>query len=140
MIFTERLLYPDKYSWGWGISYEDSSAWLEPTKGKIARSCLCHTIFTNFQSYLYHKQKKLSRFLLLTIFLLRGLFLLLIQQSLFNILLNVLRVLFRVHSGRFLSYSKKKENKPNDHLLWLVVIRCQSLSFFITRYLSPVFL
>ena len=41
--------------------------------------------------------------------------------------------LFRVHSGRFLSYSKKRKISQSDHLLSLAVVRCHSLSFVITR-------
>ena len=47
---------------------------LGPTEEEIIRLCLCHTIFINFQSCM-----------LLLIFLLRGLFLLLIQQSRFGL-------------------------------------------------------
>ena len=47
-----------------------------------------------------------------------------------------LKSLFRVHSSRFLSYSRKRKISQNDHLLSLVVIRCHSLSFVITGCLS----
>ena len=51
--------------------------------------------------------------------------------------LQCLKSLFRVHSGRFLSYSKKKKKKKrkisqNNHSLSLVVIRYHSLSFVFT--------
>ena len=41
--------------------------------------------------------------------------------------------LFRVDSGRFLSYSKKKKISQNHDSLSLVVIRCQSMSFVVLR-------
>ena len=41
----------DKYLWG--ISYEYLSWWLEPTKEETVRLCLCHTIFIEFQSFIY---------------------------------------------------------------------------------------
>ena len=38
-----------------------------------------------------------------------------------------------MHSGRFLSYSRKKKISQNDYSLSLVVIRCHSLSFVVNR-------
>ena len=49
--------HPDKYSWG--ISSEYLLGWPEPIKEEITRTCLCHTIFRNFKSCMYHKQKKI---------------------------------------------------------------------------------
>ena len=78
--------------------------------------------------------RKLSRNLLLTVNV--------SSQGLVSILnsivplqdpLQCLKSLFRVHSGRFLSYPKKRKISQNDHLLSLVVIRCHSLSFVVTR-------
>ena len=87
VIFRERFSHPDKYSWG--ISYEYFSGWPELTKEEINRYCLCHIFFRNFLSCLHRKQKCLDSCFLRLIFLLRDLFLLLIQQSLFKTLLNV---------------------------------------------------
>ena len=44
-----------------------------------------------------------------------------------------LKSLFRVHSGGFLSYSRKRKISQNDHSLPFVVICCHSLSFVVTR-------
>ena len=86
---------------------------------------------------MYRKQKTcLGSCFLRLMFLLRSLFLVLIELSLFKILLNVYRALSRVHSGMFLSYSKKRKNSQNEHLLSLIVIRCHSLSFEVIRCLS----
>ena len=41
-----------------------------------------------------------------------------------------------MHSGRFLSYSRKKKIIQNDYSLPHVVIRCHSLSFVVSRCLS----
>ena len=69
---------------------------------------------------MYHKQENcLDTCFLQLMFLLRGLFLFIIQQSLF-IISHV-----RVHSGRFLSYSKKRKIK--------MTTRCHSLSFVVTH-------
>ena len=71
---------------------------------------------------MYRKQKTcLGSCFLRLMFLLRSLFLVLIELSLFKILLNVYRALSRVHSGMFLSYSKKRKNSQNGHSLSLDV-------------------
>ena len=41
-----------------------------------------------------------------------------------------------MHSGRFLSYSKKKKISQNDHSLSLIVIRCHSLSLAVSRCIT----
>ena len=70
----------------------------------------------------------LSSYFLLLMFLLRGLFMLLFHYFLFKVLLKVYRVLFRVLSGRFLSFSKKLVKiNPRCHSLSLVVTLCHSL-------------
>ena len=86
---------------------------------------------------MYHKQKScLDTCFLRLMFLLRGLFLFLLQQSHLKILFNVFKSLSRVHSGGFLSYSKKRKISQNDHSLSLVTISRHSLSFVVTRCLS----
>ena len=124
VIFRERFPHPDKYSWG--ISYKYFPGWRELTKEEINRYCLCHTFFRNFLSCLYHKQKCLDSCFLQLIFLLRDLFLLLIQQSLFKTLLNVQRVsLGCILVGSSLIPEKRKLAKRTT--------RCLSLSFVFTR-------
>ena len=76
--FPESFPHPGKYAWG--ISREYFSGFSEQTEIEINRSCLFHTIIRNFLSCMYHKQKNcLDSYCLCLIFLLRGLFLLLIQ-------------------------------------------------------------
>ena len=41
--------------------------------------------------------------------------------------------IFTLHSGRFLSYSRKRKISQNDHSLSFIVIWCYSLSFVVTR-------
>ena len=84
-------------------------------------------------SKLYISQTKncLNTCFSLLMFLLMDFFLISIQQSLFKVLLKVERVLFRVVSGRFLSYKEKSKNSRNDHSLSFVVTRCQSLSLVV---------
>ena len=53
--------------------------------------------------------------------------------------LQCLKSLFRVHSGRLFSYSKKRTITQNDarcHSLSFVVTRCHSMSFVVTHCLS----
>ena len=92
IIFPERLLHPDTYSWGISHEYQSYhlsiilSWWPELTEEEIISLCLCHTIFTEFQSFIYRKQKIcLNSFFSLLIFLLRGLFLFLIQYVLLKV-------------------------------------------------------
>ena len=47
--------------------------------------------------------------------------------------LQCLKSLFRVHSGRLFSYSKKRTITQNDDSLSLVIICCHSLSFDVIR-------
>ena len=47
--------------------------------------------------------------------------------------LQWLKSLFRVHSGRLFSYSKKRTITQNDDSLSLVIICCHSLSFDVIR-------
>ena len=81
--FLEIFPHSDEYSWG--ISYEYLTGWPKPTEEVIVRLSLYHTIFRIFKG-VYHKQKNCvdSCFWQL-IFFLRGLFLHLIQLSLFKI-------------------------------------------------------
>ena len=94
---------------------------------------LCRTVCGNVWSCMYHKQENcLDTCFLRLMFPLKGLFLFLIVslQDPFQ----CLKSLFRVHSGRLLSYSKKRKIRQNDHSLSFVVIRCHSLYHsFITR-------
>ena len=93
-----------------------------------------------FVSYYIHKILQLyisltkdclaSSYILLLFFvgtfayLLRGLFLHVIQSSPFKVLLKVLNVLFKVIFGRLLSYSKKSKIRRNDLFFSLDVISC----------------
>ena len=78
--------------------------------------------------------RKLSRCLLLTVNVSsQGLVSILTSIVFLQDLLQCLKSLFRVHSGRFLSYSKKRKISQNNHSLSLVIIRCHSLSFVVTR-------
>ena len=78
--------------------------------------------------------RKLSRCLLLTVNVSsQGLVSILTSIVFLQDLLQCLKSLFRVHSGRFLSYLKKRKISQNNHSLSLVVIRCHSLSFVVTR-------
>ena len=91
--------------------------------------------------------RKLSRYLLLTVNVSSwGLVSTLTSIISLQDPLQYLKSLFRVHSCRFLSYSKNRKISQNDHslsllvifvsrchLLSLVVIRCHSLSFVVTR-------
>ena len=72
--------------------------------------------------------RKLSRYLLLTVNVSSQEFVF-ILTSIVSLQdpLQSLKSLFRVHSGRFLCYSKKRKISQNDHSLSLVVIRCHSL-------------
>ena len=80
--------------------------------------------------------RKLSRCLLLTVNVSsQGLVSILTSIVFLQDLLQCLKSLFRVHSGRFLSYSKKRKISQNNHSLSLVIIRCHSLSFVVTRHL-----
>ena len=115
----------NKYSWG--ISYEYLSGLSEPTKfiSYYPRKCL----------KLYVSQtRKVCRYLPLMVNV--------SSQEFVSILTSIvslqdplqyLKNLFRVHSGSFLSYSKKRKISQNDHSLSLVVICCHSLSFAVTR-------
>ena len=97
-----------------------------------------------FVSYYLQKFRKLlvsrtKNCFLWPTFLLRGLFIPLTQQSVFKILLNVLRVsLGCIVVGFTLIREKRKLAKTitRCHSLSLVVICCQSLSFVVTRCLS----
>ena len=81
---------------------------------------------------MHHKQENcLDTCFLRLMFLPRGLFLLLLQQSVFKILFNFHRV-----SLGCLSYSKKRKINQNNHSLSLVVICCHSLSLVFTRFHS----
>ena len=81
---------------------------------------------------MYHEQKDcLDSCFLRLISLSRSLFLLLIQQFLFKILINVYRVLFRVQRDEFLSYSKRKDNQPKRPLVHICCHSCYSLSLII---------
>ena len=93
--FPERFPHPGKYSFE--ITHE---YWLKLKEEEIIRLCLCHTIFINFWSCMYHKLRKClncrsshrrcsrkpanncfcSSCFLLLIFFLRGFLLLLIQN------------------------------------------------------------
>ena len=74
---------------------------------------------------------ELSQFLLLTVKVSsQGLVSVLNSIVLLQGLHQGLRVLFRVHSGRFLSYQKQRKISQNGNSLSLVVIRCT------TRYHS----
>ena len=78
--------------------------------------------------------RKLSRYLLLTINVSSwGLVSTLTSIISLQDPLQYLKSLFRVHSCRFLSYSKNRKISQNDHSLSLVVIFCQPLSFIVTR-------
>ena len=137
IIFPERFRHSGKYSCG--ISFEYLSGWPEPTKEEITRSCLCHTIFRNFLSCMYHKQQNcLDSYFLWLIFLLRGLFLLLIQSSLFKILLFKEFSLGCIEVGSSLIWKKGKLTKITTrcHSLPLVVIRCLSFSLVVTRCIT----
>ena len=90
---------------------------------------MCHTIFGNF---LYHIQKNCLDFCFLRFNI--------SSQRLVSTLNSIvspqdppqcLKSLFRVHSGRFLSYSRKKKISQNDHSLSLLVICCHSFSFVV---------
>ena len=90
---------------------------------------------------LYVQQiRKLSRYLLLTVNVSSQGFV-----SVLNSIISLqdpvqcLKSLFRVHSGRFLSYLKKRKIGQNDHLLSLVIIRCHLLSLIAIRYYSLSF-
>ena len=113
------------------------------------KKSLGYASWSMFVSYYLHKFLKLyvsqtknclnSCFFLL-IFLFRSLFLLLIQQLLFKVFFKVSRLIFRVLSGRFLSYSRKRKVSGTNHQLSLVVTRfttccatrCNSFSFVVT--------
>ena len=80
----------------------------------------------------YITNKKLSRFMLLTTNV--------SSYGLVSILTSIispqdplqcLKNLFMMHSGRFLSYSKKRKISQNDHSLSLAVICCHSLSLIV---------
>ena len=61
----------------------------------------------------------------------------LIQQSFFQILLNVWKVRFRMQSGRFVSYSKRRNISQNDHSVFslsFVVTLCHSLLLVVSRF------
>ena len=85
--------------------------------------------------------RKLSRYLLLTVNVSSwGLVSTLTSIISLQDPLQYLKSLFRVHSCRFLSYSKNRKISQNDHSLSLVVIflsavviYCHSLSFVVTR-------
>ena len=84
-----------------------------------------------------HKQKNcVNSCFLLIAFLLRGLFLFLIKQSLFKVLYMVYRVLFKVHSGRFLSYSNSRNNHSFSLAVTCCTTRCHSLSLDVITRLS----
>ena len=86
---------------------------------------------------MYHKQEKcLDTWFLRLMFLLRGLFLSLLQQSLFKILFNVKRVSLGcivVGSSFIKKKGKSVKMTTRCHSLSLVVICCHSLSFVVTR-------
>ena len=68
---------------------EPLTRWPKPTKKEMIRLCLCHVILMHFLSCVSQTKKCLDSCFLQLILLFRGLFLLLIQQFLFNILLKV---------------------------------------------------
>ena len=86
---------------------------------------------------MYHKQEKcLETWFLRLMFLLRGLFLSLLQQSLFKILFNVKRVSLGcivVSSSFIQKKGKSAKMTTRCHSLSLVVICGHSLSFVVTR-------
>ena len=89
---------------------------------------LGHTIFGNVLKLYYYKQEKcLSTCFLWLMFLVRGLFLFLLQQSLQDPL-QCLKSLFRVHSVRYFCYSKKGKIPKMS--------TCHSVSRCTTRYHS----
>ena len=51
--FPERFPHPGKYSYETPHEY-----WLEQTEEEIIRLSLCHTIFINFYSCMYHNLKR----------------------------------------------------------------------------------
>ena len=114
--FPKRFSHPDKYSWE--IWYEYLSWLLELTKfmSYYLRKCL----------KLYVSQtRKLCWYLLLTVHV-SSYGLASILTSIVSLWdpLECLKSPFRVHSGRFHSYSKKRKISQNDHSLSLVVICC----------------
>ena len=88
---------------------------------------------------MYLKQKRLFRFLLLTVNISsQGLVSTLNSIVSLQDLPQCLKSLFWVHNGKFFSYPKKKKSVKNDHSLSLVVTccttRCQLLSLAVIRY------
>ena len=82
----------------------------------------------------------MSRYLLLTVNVsCQGLSSILTSIVSLQDLLQCLKNLSRVHSDRFLSYTRKREISQNDQLLSFVVTCCHSLSFAVTRCHSLLF-
>ena len=68
---------------------EPLTRWPKPTKKEMIRLCLCHVILIHFLRCVSQTKNCLDSCFLKLILLFRGLFLILIQQFLFNILLKV---------------------------------------------------
>ena len=160
IILPERFPHPYKYSWG--ISYEYLSGLPEPTK------FMSHCLRKYLKLYV-SQTRKLSRYLLTVNVSSQGVVSILTSIISLQDPLQCLKILFRLHSGRLLSYSEKgKSGKMTIcchslsfvvicchslplvvilcHLLSLIVIRCHSyhsLSFVVNRchsmYQSSVF-
>ena len=97
---------------------------------------LSHTIFGNVLKLYVLQTRKVSQYLLLTVVSCQGLVSILTSIVSLQDPLQCLKSVFRTHSGRYFSYSKKRKNSQNEHLLSLIVICCHSLSFEVIRCLS----
>ena len=106
-----------------------------PRKKSLGHACV--TISSEIFKIVCITNKKMSQFLVLTVYISsKGLVSLLTELCLSQIIFNIQRVFFRVLSGRFLSYLKKRKISQNDHLLLLIIIHCHLLLFVATRCIS----
>ena len=113
------------------ISYEYLSWWSKPTEHYIIRLCFCCTFFTDFLSFMYHKKKKPSHFLSLTVNI--------SSQGLISPLNSIgfpQGLKGSLYSAQWLGFYLIQKEKQKLVEIRLVYVRCHLLSLVITLYMT----